>query len=240
MRMISMGSLGLITCMATAAIGCTRTSDNMDQATEPERGPEEKDPRGTAMSKSEDDAASVGPDRIRIELERKRAQPNVALELTLPKGWRTSQSYGPNTLEPIEQPDSRMFTSVGLRVTPVDKAAASVAAQIQAARQSHVQYAERPNINTGKPELDAVRAEVQVIEDEEFPGGWSQILRVRYAHELVTKGPYKPYISVRCYHYDEARDYIVELSGRLPLAAERSTLSEIQSICRSVKVLEPA
>ena len=179
-------------------------------------------------------AASTGGE-TEVTLKHPGDKSPIALKLTLPAGWKTSKDYGPGTFEPDKQPDPKYYMTVAVTAECNGKCAAEdIAKNVESARESHKLRSEQPNINSGDPERDAVRAKVETVEDAAMPGGWMTILRVDYDKELLSKGPYKPHISVRSYYYGEGRDYFVQVASKMPLGAEKSHLADVRAICKSV------
>ena len=180
--------------------------------------------------------ATSGPQEILVKHRRDKS--SIAVKMTLAEGWKESEDYGAGTYEPATQPDPAYYTTLALSAECNGKCEArAIAGNVEKARESHLKRAQQPNINTGKPELDAVRADVEIVQDAAMDGGWTTILRVNYAEDLLAKGPYKPHVSVRCYYYGGDRDYYVQAAGRIPLAAEGRYLPDVKAMCQSLEVV---
>ncbi len=213
--------------------GCSAQKDEPGQ--EPTKAPldKAKDPVKKDQPAPNNPASSGG--KAAVTLKHPRDKSPIALTLTLPTGWKESKDYGPGTFEPDKQPDPKYYMTVAVTAECNGNCAAEeMAKNVEAARKSHRLRSEQPNINSGDPERDAVRAQVEAVEDAAMPGGWMTILRVDYDKELLAKGPYKPHVTVRCYYYGEGRDYFVQVAGKMPLAAEKNHLADVRSLCKSV------
>lgn len=222
-------SIALIALLA----GCSSKSDESggDKAATP--ATKANDP--VKNKKPADKKTAGGGGEQEVALQHPKSKSPFTVKLTLPAGWKQSEDYGPGTFEPAKQPDPKYYMTVAVKAECNGKCAAeAIAKNVEKARKSHRTRSEQPNINSGDPERDAIRAKVEAIEDAAMSGGWMTILRVDYDKEVLAKGPYKPHVSLRCYYYGDGRDYFVSVAGKVPLAAEKTHLADVQAICKSV------
>jgi hypothetical protein len=93
----------------------------------------------------------------------------------------------------------------------------------------------RPNFNTGDPKLDAVRLDVEKVDQGDLPDGKWIVVRVRKPAGL--DGPYPQELVAVCARLHPARDRFVVAQARVALEAEKEWGTAAEAACRTFDVL---
>jgi len=90
----------------------------------------------------------------------------------------------------------------------------------------------RPNINTGDPELDAIRATVEIITEEKFrEDGWIFAAAVTYPEHL-SKALYIPKFVVHTFRHHPGDGFFIHTIAMAPLDKKEELLPVLREACK--------
>ena len=90
----------------------------------------------------------------------------------------------------------------------------------------------RPNINTGDPELDAIRANVEILAEERISDdGWIIACQVIYPEHL-SSALYVPKVVIHTYRYHPGDRFFVHTSAHIDLKQKDELLSVLMEACK--------
>lgn len=90
----------------------------------------------------------------------------------------------------------------------------------------------RPNINTGDPELDAIRANVEILKEEKFSeNGWIFAAVVTYPENL-SSAQYVPKVAVHAFCHHPGDAFFVETNARAHLDQKDDMLNILMAACK--------
>ncbi len=101
------------------------------------------------------------------------------------------------------------------------------------------EMAGRPNLNTGDPAKDAVRATVETLADQQLTNGKALALRITYSPEIMASGPYQAEMRLMCAWHQPGDPWYVQLSVRAAQKQGEEALPTLLDVCKSVEVLGP-
>lgn len=91
----------------------------------------------------------------------------------------------------------------------------------------------RPNINTGDPELDAIRANVEILLEEKFSDdGWILAAAVTYPEHL-SSSLYIPKVVISSFRHHPEDKFFVQTSARVNLKQKDELLTVLMKACKS-------
>lgn len=97
-----------------------------------------------------------------------------------------------------------------------------------------VEKHKKPNVNTGRPELDAVRANIEMVENNKLTNVYIQAFRVTYSKDIPDPNMHKPWFVVGCFYYKEGSKYFIRADLRAPLSAESKVWPAAKEICQTL------
>ncbi|GEM_PF-5992299 len=186
------------------------------------------------------EAAAAAPKQITVTvgdmpLDADLPAGSVDVAFTLPAGWAEAPAYGENRWGP-----AGVELAFGFDVSCNGSChPAAIAGNMTRSFEGFRSSAARPNVNTGDPAMDALRANVETLEEAELPGGRLLALRVTYAREILASGPYRPQLRLLCAWRNPGDAWYVSLRLLADLEPGEAALPALLEICRSVKVKGP-
>jgi len=159
----------------------------------------------------------------------------VDVAFTLPPGWGEETAWGKNRWGPDGGDLAFSFdTTCNGSCHP-----AAIAGNLALAFEGYKESAARPNVNSGDPAKDAIRATVETVADETQDNRRLVALRVTYSEEVLASGPYRPQLRVLCAWHQPGNAWYLTLSLRADLEAGEAILPNLLDVCRSVEVEGP-
>jgi len=156
------------------------------------------------------------------------------VQAQIPQGWMRNTDFGSIVFQPPDKDDFfyppmiQYTTSCG---GPCD--AATIPANIEKAIQGIKDTLARPNINTGDAELDAVRADVEVLLDEKFEeDGWILAAAVTYAEEL-SSAQYIAKVVIHAFRHHPGDEFFIQTTAHAALDQKDALLSVLTAACRA-------
>jgi hypothetical protein len=165
------------------------------------------------------------------ELTVTSAGSTAKVRVKVPASWRAEASGAG-----VRNAYGEQVAGIGFTVTCDGSCAAAelpghLARLVGAAPESEA----RPNYNTGDPKLDAVRLDVEKLDEGDLPDGKRIVLRVRKPAGL--EGPYPQGLVAVCARLHPARDRFVVAHARVALEAEKEWATAATEACRTFEVL---
>ena len=204
----------------------TEPAPETPAATAPEPPPEP-----TAAAAPRQVTASVGS----LFLSPETPTGAVDVRFTLPAGWAEAPAYGENRWGP-EGVDLAFGFDAACNGNCHP---AAIAGNLAKGFDGFKDSAARPNLNTGDPARDALRASVETLAEAELPSGRLLALRVTYSKEIMASGPYRPQLRMRCAWHTPGDSWYLTLDLRADLEPGEAALPALLDICRSVEALGP-
>jgi hypothetical protein len=93
----------------------------------------------------------------------------------------------------------------------------------------------QPNLNSGDPELDVIRGELEIIQEGEISNGKLIAVRITYSDEVKESGSYEEMMELRCYIHLEGQNFYIGLKGEAKLSEEESLLKPMIAACESIE-----
>jgi len=168
-----------------------------------------------------------------IEIALPMAEATLSVKARIPAGWIRNtdfegavyqpEDYGDYFYPPLIQYQAACAGSCDPRDIPgnIGKAILGIKERLS-----------RPNINTGDPELDAVRAEVDIISDEKCgDDGWILAAAVTYPENL-SPALYTPKIVVHSFRHHQKDGFFVQTTARAHLNQKEELLSLLIEACK--------
>jgi hypothetical protein len=212
----------LMTCLLSG-IGCTREKE----------APAPVSPAGAGESGSQSEEALNG---VAVEIELPQPQGTLFIQVKIPRGWERSPEFGTVVFQPPDKDDFFYPPLIQYQAScngTCDPSA--IPANIEAALRSLKDTLALPNINTGDPVLDAVRATVDVLREEKAGDGtWILAAAVTYTENL-SSALYVPKIVVHAFRHRPGDGFFVQTSAHAPLDQKEKLLDVLIAACRATK-----
>ncbi len=214
---------GFLMMCLLSGIGCAREKEVPAPAS-PAR-------LGESESQSEEALNSVA-----VEIALPQPQGTLSIQAKIPRGWERNPEFGTAVFQPPDKDDFFYPPLIQYRAScggACDPSA--VPANIEAAFRSLKDILARPNINTGDPALDAVRATVDVLREEKVGDGtWILAAAVTYPENL-SSALYVPKIVVHVFRHRPGDGFFVQTSAHAPLDQKGKLLDVLIAACRSTE-----
>lgn len=243
MRRVSIDVALLVMSGLAGAMGCSPKSkeSKANRAAEAAKtamaeAPEEgMGSRTTAESAPARATKNSTPSTVSFRLKKDRFEYELAFKL--PAGWKRDpvwkeqQVFRMDDGAEFDYPTFSFYTTCGGSCAPEALAKAEAGA---ISRQKEVMA--RPNINSGDPARDAIRAQLEVIEEGTLPLGHFAAVRVKYDPKVLASGPYRQIVKVVCTYYRPGFPSYVGFIGSAPLNQEGKVLAPLLEVCRGLGV----
>jgi len=168
-----------------------------------------------------------------IEVERPNSGGPLSLKAKIPSDWARNPDFGAIVYQPknkddyFEPPILQYGTSCAGSCNPKD-----IPKNIETLIKGIKDTLTRPNINTGDPKLDAVRANVEILVEEKFADdGWILAAAVSYPEEL-SSAMYVPKIVVHAFRHHQGDRFFVQTTARAQLAQKEEFLAVFLESCK--------
>jgi len=117
--------------------------------------------------------------------------------------------------------------------------AAKIPENIDKELASFLDTSARPNINSGKPELDAIRANVRKVgEGAMGTGGKWMAVRITYPKDMKNAQMYKPKLVAVAYHHPTGKDFYLLARASAPVEEEKGLWPVMLASIKSAAVAE--
>jgi hypothetical protein len=168
-----------------------------------------------------------------IEVKIPNSEETLALKAKIPAGWARNPDFGGIVYQPDNYADYfyppilSYTTGCAGSCAPND-----IPKNIEKLIKGIKDTLARPNINTGDPELDAIRANVKIIAEEKFSDdGWLLAAAVSYPEEL-SSAMYTPKIVVNTFRHHKGDRFFVQTTARAQLSQKDEFLSVFLEVCK--------
>ena len=159
----------------------------------------------------------------------------VDVAFTLPPGWGEETAWGAGHWGPAGGDIAFAFdTTCNGSCHP-----AAVGPNMARSFDGFKTSAARPNVNSGDPAKDAIRADVEVAAETELTNGRLLALKVTYSEAVLASGPYRPQLRVLCGWHRPGDAWYLTLSLRADLKEGEALLPDLLEVCKSVEVKGP-
>jgi hypothetical protein len=169
----------------------------------------------------------------RIELKLPNSEDTLALKAKIPATWVRNPDFGGIVYQPENYADYfyppilSYGTNCAGSCAPED-----IPKNIEKLITGIKDTLARPNINTGDPELDAIRANVEILVEEKFAGdGWILAAAVSYPEEL-SSALYIPKIVVHTFRHHKGDGFFVQTTARAQLTQRDEFLKVFLEACK--------
>jgi hypothetical protein len=207
-----------LAALALAACACSR---------QPPATPTAAD-AAPAVRAAAPDARPSGP--IARDLSITTPAGNTArVKVTVPADWTVS-AYGATLRNGSGE------SVAGVEFMPTCDGDCTKAAQnLETRIEGSPEGAARPNLNTGNPELDAVRLDVAVLDKGDLPDGKYVVMRITKPAGL--QGPYREQVKAVCARLVPAKDRFLLATAWAPVAEEKTLGPAAIAACKTFEIL---
>jgi hypothetical protein len=177
----------------------------------------------------------AGPDALGIrdiELELPLSQGTLSVRAGIPRAWERNPDFGGPVFQPPDKDDYfyppllQYQASCGGSCEP-----SAIPANIEAALRSIKESLARPNINTGDPSLDAIRARVDIFREERIEEKiWILAAGVVYPENLP-RSLYVPKFVVHGFRYRAGDGFYIQTAAHGPLDRKNELLDLLIAAC---------
>lgn len=157
-----------------------------------------------------------------------------AVRAQIPQQWMRNTDFGSIVFQPANKDDFfyppmiQFTTSCGGSCD-----AAAIPANIEKAIQGIKDVLARPNINTGDAELDAIRADVEVLLEEKYEGdGWILAAAVTYPEEL-SSAQYVARIVIHAFRHHPGDKFFIQTTAHASIDQKDELLAVLTAACRA-------
>jgi hypothetical protein len=159
----------------------------------------------------------------------------VDVAFTLPPGWGEETAWGKGRWGPD---GGDVAFDLGTTCSGSCHPAA-VAQNMVRSFDAFRDSAARPNVNSGDPAKDAIRANVETAAEAELTYGRLLALRVTYSDEIMSSGPYRPQLRVLCAWHRPGDAWYLRASLWVDLKEGEAVLPALVEVCKSLEVKGP-
>ena len=179
--------------------------------------------------------SSIGKDlkEVNIDIVLPMSEATLQVKAQIPAGWVRNPDFGGIIFQPEDYADYFYAPLIQYQTSCAGSCdPKAIPGNIEKAIQGIKETLARPNINTGDPELDAVRANVTIIADEKFSkDGWITAAAVTYPENL-TSAQYVPKIVVHSFLHHQGDGFFVQTTAHAHLNQKNELLSLLIEACK--------
>jgi len=168
-----------------------------------------------------------------IEVQLPNSEDTLALKAKIPANWVRNPDFGGIVYQPENYADYfyppilSYGTNCAGSCAPKD-----IPKNIENRIKGIKDILSRPNINTGDPKLDAIRANVEILVEEKFAeDGWILAAAVTYPEEL-SSALYTPKIVVHAFRHHKGDGFFVQTTARAQLTQKDEFLNVFLETCK--------
>jgi hypothetical protein len=176
-------------------------------------------------------AEDLQPESIEVKLP--NSEETLVLKAKIPPNWVRNPDFGAIVYQPknkddyFDPPRLQYETSCGGSCKPKD-----IPKNIENLVIGIKNTLSRPNYNTGDPELDAIRANVEILVEEKYADdGWILAAAVSYPEEL-SSALYIPKIVVNAFRHHKDDRFFVQTTASVQLTQKEEFLSVLLEACK--------
>ncbi|MBN1225290.1 MAG: hypothetical protein JXB23_18725 [Candidatus Aminicenantes bacterium] len=170
---------------------------------------------------------------VMIDVQIPVSEETLVVKAQIPAGWVRNPDFGGAVFQPEDYADYFYAPVIQYQAScagPCDPKA--IPGNIDKTIQGIKETLSRPNINTGDPELDAVRANVDILADEKFSeDGWILAAAVTYPENL-SAALYIPKIVVHSFRHHEGDGFFVQTTALAELNQKEELLPLFLEACK--------
>lgn len=200
--------------------GCSRQENEQAEALTPETVTSESVPAEALQSES-------------FDLELPLSKGVLSVQVKIPTAWIRNPDFGAVVFQPKNKDDFFYPPLIQFETAcsgPCEPAA--IPANIEKAIKDIKDTLTKPNINSGDPEFDAVRAKVDILlEERTEKGGWLLAAAVTYSEDL-SSSLYVPKFVVHGFHYRTGDDFYIHTAAHGPIGQQDALLALLTKACR--------
>jgi len=176
-------------------------------------------------------AEDLQAESVKVKLH--NSEEILTLKTKIPPSWSRNPDFGGVVYQPQNYADYfyppilQYETSCGGSCAPQD-----IPNNIENRIKGIKNTLARPNINTGDPELDAIRAYVEILVEEKYAeDGWIIAAAVSYPEEL-SSALYIPKIVVHSFRHHQGDRFFVQTTARAQLTQKEEFLALFLEVCK--------
>ncbi|MBN2030753.1 hypothetical protein JW824_10970 [bacterium] len=177
-----------------------------------------------------DEKTFIG-DQVDFPCIRPDTDESIVLRATVPKGWKVNPDFGTVVYQPADADDYYEPPMIEFQARCEGECKAEV---IQGNIDAYVQRLKEgwKKLSTGDPELDALGAIVETIEEEKSDGQWLLEVKLTYP-EGVSDAMYPPRYYVYRFLHDSQDPFFILIKGIVPVSLADQFLSDVVASCLS-------
>jgi hypothetical protein len=168
-----------------------------------------------------------------IEVKLPNSEETLALKAKIPANWARNPDFGGIVYQPTNKDDYFYPPTLSYGAKCAGSCAPEdIPKNIEKLLKGIKDTLARPNINTGDPELDAIRANVEIIADEKFADdGWILAAAVTYPEEL-SSAMYTPKIVVHGFRHHKGDGFFIQTTANAQLTQKEELLNVFLEACK--------
>ncbi|MFP4082256.1 MAG: hypothetical protein ACLFVG_05795 [Candidatus Aminicenantes bacterium] len=210
----------MIFIISLITISCSKSSEDKTEATQPEISNPETAPTENLQNET-------------FEIELPNSEDTLTVNARIPATWIRNPDFGTVVFQPKDYEDYFYPPFIQFTISCAGSCdPEAIPGNIEKRIKGIIDTLTRPNINTGDPELDAIRANVDILTEEKFSeNDWIFAAVVTYPENLSSV-QYVPKVAVHAFRHHPGDAFFVETNARAHLDQKDEMLKILMAACK--------
>lgn len=201
-------------------ISCSKSSENKTEAPQPE-----------ILKPEAEQTENLQDETFEIKLP--NSEDTLTVKAGIPATWIRNPNFGAVVFQPKDYEDYFYPPFIQFTISCAGSCdPEAIPGNIENRIKGIIDTLTRPNINTGDPELDAIRANVEILTEEKFSeNDWIFAAVVTYPENL-SSAQYVPKVAVHAFCHHPGDAFFVETNARAHLDQKDALLKILMAACK--------
>ena len=210
----------MIFTVSLITISCSKTSENKTEAPQPEILKPEAEQKENLQDET-------------FEIKLPKSEDTLTVKAKIPATWIRNPDFGTVVFQPKDYEDFFYPPFIQFTVSCAGSCdPAAIPRNIENRIKGILDTLTRPNINTGDPELDAIRADVDILIHEKFSeNDWIFAATVTYLENL-SSAQYAPKVAAHAFCHRPGDAFFLETNARAHLDQKDELFDLLLAACK--------
>lgn len=210
----------MIFIVSLITTSCSKSSENETEAPQPE-----------ILKPEAEQTENLQDETFEIKLP--NSEDTLTIKAGIPATWIRNPDFGTVVFQPKDYEDFFYPPFIQFTVSCAGSCdPEAIPGNIENRIKGIIDTLTRPNINTGDPELDAIRANVEILKQEKFSeNDWIFAAAVTYPENL-SSAQYVPRVAVHAFCHHPGDAFFVETNARAHLDQKDEMLKILMAACK--------